>query len=331
MENIFSAWEFFKSGKAARKEVLEFAHNSEDNLFGLHLELKNLSYRHSSYDRFIITDPKTRIIHKAKIRDRIVHTLAAKELARLYNPMFISQSYACIKSRGIHKALSDLVIYSRQASRNYTRNFWHLKLDIRKFFDNVDQRILEAILRRKIKDERFLWLIREIIGSYNSGQTGKGLPLGNFTSQWLANIYLNELDYFVKHELKIKYYLRYADDFVCLSEDRKKLEADFIRISDYLSDKLKLRIHEDKIILKKFSSGIDFAGYKVLPHYVLPRRRIAVRMLKNAGQKQIELSQGYISGYQYCQVLNSHLGWLKHCRGYKLSNMVIYNYKFKVN
>jgi len=323
LENIFSAWKNFQSGKADKIAVQGFRHNLENNLFRLAEDLKNRRYRHGGYEKFIITDPKIRIINKAEARDRIVHTLVARELEEIYQPIFIVNSYACQQGRGIHKALKDLIIMSRRQSENNTKNFWFIKCDVRKFFDNIGHEELLLILQNKIADNDFLRLLAEIIKSYSQAP-GRGLPLGNYTSQWLANIYLNELDYFIKQELKIKHYLCYADDFVIMAESRESLMANLAPIQEFLWQKLGLKTHEDKIIVKKYSAGIDFVGYRVLPHYVVVRKRFAKRMLKNLDKTHLAWQAGEQSYRQYYETINSYLGWLEHSAGHKLTNRVIY-------
>ncbi|MFH0779276.1 MAG: reverse transcriptase domain-containing protein [Parcubacteria group bacterium] len=324
LENIFRAWRIFRSGKAGKKEVMEFEHNIENNLFALCEELKIGCYKHGGYERFIVRDPTERIIHKAQTRDRVVHTLVAKKLEEIYQPMFIAHSYACQQERGIHKALLDLVKFSRKASMNYRQDFWCLKCDIRKFFDNIDHGVLIDILNQKIKDEKFLQLIKAIVDGFCQGAAGKGLPLGNFTSQWLANIYLNELDYFVKQDLKAQYYLRYADDFLLLNRSRDELERGLAWIGEFLNGELKLELHPDKISIKKFSAGVEFVGYKVLPHHVLLKKSATKRMLAKMDARKSQLRSGEIGQWKYCETLNAYFGWLKHCDSYRLMNEILY-------
>jgi RNA-directed DNA polymerase len=324
IENIFSAWKAFKSGKSGRKEMLEFGHNLENNLFDLQAELKNFKYRHGEYEKFIVHDPKERCIHKAKVKDRVVHTLVAKKLEEIYQPVFIAQSYACQKDKGIYCALSDLKCFARKLSLNHCRNFWYLKCDVKKFFDNIDQRILIEIIGRKIKDADFLILLDEIIGSFYKETQGKGLPLGNFTSQWLANVYLNELDCFIKRDLRVKFYLRYADDILILDEDKARLEVYLKEIERFVNEKLALKLHENKTIFGKFSQGIEFVGYKVLPHYNTVKRGLKNRMLEKMAERKSLLANQKIGIWKYYETLNSYLGWLKHGHNHKLKNKITY-------
>lgn len=170
--------------------------------------------------------------------------------------------------------------FCRRLNKNNRKNIFALKCDIKKFFDSVDQDILISFIKKKINDKNTIWLVERIIKSFNTG-----LPLGNVTSQLFANIYLNELDQFIKHRLKIKYYLRYRDDFVIL-RGNKKDPTNFIKpINDFLKEKLNLSLHSDKIIIRKYRQGVDFLGYVVLPHYRILRTRTKRRMLRKIKNK----------------------------------------------
>lgn len=325
IENIYRAWREFRSGKADKESVREFSHNLEDNLFALKSELDSLTYRHGDYETFTVRDPKLRIIHKAAARDRVVHTLSARALESIYQPRFIAHSYACQKKRGTHHALQTLIKMCRSQSRNYTHNIWYLKCDIKKFFDNIDHTVLMGVIGRTIKDQRFIWLLNEVLGSFHCFKLGVGLPLGNFTSQWLGNIYLNELDYFVKQKLGVKFYIRYADDFALLNEAREILEGQLTAIRKFLSAELKLILHPDKIILKKFTGGIDWVGYKVLPRQVAMKPASARRMFAKLDLRLKEMNNNKIGLWQYYQTVNSYLGQLQHCSSRALLDKIIFN------
>lgn len=297
-------------------------------MFALKAELENISYYHGKYKRFIVRDPKQRIIHKAEVRDRVVHTLAARKLEEIYQGCFIAHSFSCQKDRGTYRALKSVTAMCRRQSRNYTRNFWYLKCDVKKFFDHIDNEVLLKILRRKIKDEKFILLIGKILESFCAGTPGIGLPLGNFTSQWLGNIYLNELDYFVKQRLKIKHYARYADDLIILSASREELNGVLEKIKNYLSNTLKLTLHPDKILLNKFTGGIDWVGYKILPYHIVLKKQTKNRMIAKLRMRQEEMAMGKIAPQKHYEAVNSYLGQLKHCSGHKLSNQIIFNNLF---
>ncbi len=320
IENIFQAWEEFKKGKLKKKDAAKFYRNLEDNLFELHRKLKNKTYRHGSYEDFYVNDPKRRHIHKAKVSDRIVHHLLYKYLYNIFDKTFIYDSYSCRLNKGTHKAVKRLEEFTRKVSKNYSGECWVLKCDIKKFFANVDHMILKNLIERKVKDKNILWLLDKVIDSFQLGAKPlKGIPLGNLTSQIFANIYLNELDKFIKHRLKAKYYIRYTDDFVILSENKKILQELENPVSNFLSKSLKLKLHPKKIIFRRLSWGIVFLGYIVLFHYILVRTKTKKRIFTGIGRKIIERNKGIISDYFLEQTVQSYLGVLKHSNGYTLS------------
>lgn len=296
-ENLFQAWNEFKKGKTKRADVQSFEMHLEDNLFNLHRSLQNKTYEHGSYASFYVTDPNLRHIHKASVADRIVHHVLYKYLYALFDKTFIFDSYSCRIGKGTHRGVRRLSEITRKVSRNYTSSCWAFKCDIKKFFANIDHENLFNLLKRKISDTDILWLISQVIDSFPDG-----LPLGNLTSQVMANIYLNELDQFLKHNLKIKYYLRYADDFVILDNRKDKLESLIKPITQFLNQSLKLELHPKKVFFRKLEWGIDFLGYIVLPHYRLPRTKTKRRVFRNLKLKS----------------LPSYLGYLSHSNSYKL-------------
>ena len=294
--------------------------NLEDNLFKLHAELKYKIYRHSDYTAFYITDPKQRHIHKADVRDRILHHAVYRVLYPIFDKSFIFDSYSCRLNKGTHKAVARLENFARKVSKNYTSPCFGLKCDIKKFFDSVDHTILYEIVERRIGDKDVLWLLREIIDSFNLAlpdvqierererrPAGRGIPIGNLTSQLFANIYLNELDKFIKHELRCRNYLRYCDDFVILSSDLTYLENIVPEIEKILKNRLKLKLHKDKITIRKLRQGIDFLGYVVLPNCKVLRTKTKRRMLERANSRN----------------LPSYLGLLKHCNSHRLTQGLI--------
>ena len=312
IENLFQAWSEFRKGKAKRFDVQEFERNLEDNLFALHQKLKNKTYRHGNYYSFYVHDPKQRHIHKARVSDRVIHHLLYTFLYKLFDKTFIYDSYSCRLKKGTHKGLKRLGVFTRKVSQNYTVDCWALKCDIKKFFASVDHEVLLRLIKRKIQDEGIIWLIKQIIDSFRSERgEGKGMPLGNLTSQVFANIYLNELDQFIKHKLKIKYYLRYADDFLILSSYKDKLQRSLVTIGEFVKKNLNLELHANKIIFRKLDWGIDFLGYIVLPFYILPRtktkRRIFKKLKENVDSSSLE------------QSLQSYLGYLKHANSFKIA------------
>jgi len=315
-ENLFSAWDKFRNGKRKKKDVRLFEWNLEANVFLLHRELKNKTYRHSSYSSFTISDPKPRNIHKAQVRDRILHHAVFQILNPIFEASFISASFSCREDYGTHKGVQFLQDSLRKASKNGRNSCFVLKCDIRKFFDTIDHKILLTILKKKVKDNDTVWLLEKIISSFSSKHSllgvNKGVPIGNLTSQLFANIYLNELDIFIKQVLKVKYYLRYTDDFLILSEDKEYLEKIILVIVLFLKENLSLKIHEEKTTIRKIIQGVDFLGYVVFNEYKLVRTKTKKRMSKKFDFRINEYNEGIISKNSLSQSLQSYLGFLCH-------------------
>ncbi|MCX6738401.1 MAG: reverse transcriptase domain-containing protein [Candidatus Parcubacteria bacterium] len=301
IDNLLGAWQEFLRSKRNRKDVQQFEFNLMDNIIGLHRDLVSKNYKHSPYHAFNISDPKPRSIHKASVKDRLLHHALYRTLYLFFDKTFIADSYSCRIDKGSHKAINRFQEYVYKESRNHTRTVWVLKCDIRKFFASIDQHILTEIINGYILDNDIQWLISRVIFSFYSTEKGKGLPLGNLTSQLLVNIYMNEFDQFMKHKIKAKHYIRYADDFVILSANKQWLINLLPVIRDFLSEKLHLYLHEKKVSIKTAASGIDFLGWvNFLDHRVL-RTTARRRMFKNIFLKR-----------ENNQVIQSYLGLLQH-------------------
>lgn len=310
LENLLSAWQEFLIGKRKKIDVQEFQVHLMDNLMSLHSDFALQRYRHGGYKAFKIQDPKPRDIDKAAVRDRLVHHAIYRKLYPEFDKVFIADSFSCRVNKGTHRAMNRFRSMAYTVSRNHTCTCWVLKLDIRKFFASIDHQILKRILARSIPDRGILWLLSEIIDSFYSTRPGVGLPLGNLTSQLLVNIYMNEFDQFVKHELKEKYYIRYADDFVFLSEDRGFLLKLLQKLDAYLQNCLHLRIHPKKIALTPFASGVDFLGWvHFIDHRTLrtkTKQRMYNRLNKSANEESFQ----------------SYLGLLSHGNANRLSEVI---------
>lgn len=237
----------------------------------------------------------------------------------IFDPVFISDSYSCRVRKGTHKAINRLQKFAGKVGKNNTKTCFVLKCDIKRFFDSVDHNILIFFLKEKIKDENAIWLIEKIIKSF-SKSPDKGLPLGNITSQLFANIYLNELDYFIKHNLRMNYYIRYCDDFIVLNSDKGPLEKIIPKINNFLKENLKLFLHPDKIDIREYHQGTDFLGYASFPYHRILRIKTKKRMFKRIDDKLSELKQNKITKQSFNQTIQSYLGVLKHCNSYKIKN-----------
>lgn len=312
VENLLVSWQEFLRDKKKRKDIVLFSMSLMDNIYSLHNDLKNKTYKHEHYKAFKINDPKPRDIHKALVGDRLLHHAIYRVLYPYFDKKFIYDSYSCRIGKGTHKAIYRFESFGRIVSKNNTKTCWVLKCDIRKFFANIDHNILKSILQKYIQDENILWLLSQIIDSFNTeNRQDVGLPLGNLPSQLLVNIYMNEFGQFVKHKLKIRYYIRYADDFVVLSQDKKYLENILEQMKKFLENHLKLNMHPDKVFIKTISSGVDFLGWVHFPKHRVLRTATKRRMFRN------------IKENKKLETISSYLGMLSHGNGFKLKNKII--------
>lgn len=278
----------------------------------LHDELKNKTYKHGGYHHFRINDPKPRDIHKASVRDRLLHHAIYRKLYPFFDKKFIADSYSCRLGKGTHKAMSQFRRYAGKVSRNHTRTCWVLKCDIRKFFASIDHRVLFSILERSIPDSDIRWLLQEVVGSFRARlNLAQGLPLGNLTSQLLVNVYMNEFDQYTKHTLKAKHFIRYADDFVLLSHNKTELEKRLRYIVVFLWDKLKLKLHPNKVSISTFASGVDFLGWVHFTDH---------RVLRTASKKRMQRRLREQAGNESTR--QSYIGMLKHGNTEKLRQKI---------
>ena len=299
-ENLHKAYLACRKGKTNKLNHLKFFSNLEQELLLLETELRERTYRPGSSIAFVVTKPKVREIFAAEFRDRVVHHLLCAYLEPKFERIFIHDSYACRRGKGTHRAvirLQDNLWQQRQQARG--RPVYYLKMDVMSFFTSIDQQILYDLICKKIKRQEIRWLAKIIIfhdcvrdfapiiqsrpelfaqlprhKSLFYAPPGVGLPIGNLTSQFFANVYLNELDQFVKHQLKVKNYLRYVDDLVLLGDGVEELRGQMDAIGKFASECLHLRMHPDKQFIRPSSGGIDFLGYIVRVDYILMRRRV---------------------------------------------------------
>ncbi|HEU5005313.1 MAG TPA: reverse transcriptase/maturase family protein [Candidatus Saccharimonadales bacterium] len=225
----------------------------------------------------------------------------------IFEKQFIYDSYSCRTGKGTHAGVARLRRFLRQASQNDSRKVWALKCDISKFFASVEHNKLLDLLSIKITDERTLDLLQEIINSFESSP-GLGIPLGNLTSQLFANVYMHQFDFFVKHQLREKYYVRYCDDFVIVNEDRQHLLELLSPIREFLQSELDLDLHPAKVSIRSWNEGIDFLGYVLKPHATLLRTKTKNRMLQKVNRQNLASYLGVCShadSYETRQVLVS--------------------------
>lgn len=297
-------------GKKNKEDVGEFSKNLMENILDLHNDLANKSYKHGGYKAFNISDPKPRNIHKAAVRDRLLHHAVYRFLYPFFDKAFCSESYSCRLGKGTHRAINKFREFALKESENNTKTLWILKCDIRKFFASIDQNILIRILEKYIKDPDIILLLSEIIRSFYSTKIGVGLPLGNLTSQLLVNIYMNYFDQWIKHRMKARYYIRYADDFLILNKDKDFLLELTPKIADFLDENLKLELHPNKLFIKTLPSGLDFLGWVNFPDYKVLRTSTKRRVLR-----ALHESEKVNSLMSYC-------GLLKHGNQFLLKKRI---------
>ena len=314
---LFDSWHQFTRGKRKRQDVQGFERHLEDHLFNLQHELVTLTYRHGPYDHFYVADPKQRYISRASVRDRLVHQVVYGTLSKIFDRTFFFHSLSCRVNKGAHLGVSALKRMARKVSSK--GSCFALKMDIQCFFDSVDHQILKQLLRKTIKDDHALQLTDRIIDSFRSGYEATGLPLGNVTSQLFANLYLNELELYVKHTLREPHYLRYCDDFILVSHCEAHLRSLIDPIKQFLKSTLHLELHPKKTSLRPLHQGVDFVGYVLFPHHTLVRHRTKQRMKRCLKQAFLLYEEGEVDPLYVDQRLQSTLGILSHAQEHTLS------------
>ncbi len=327
IESLYLAFRKARKGKSNKLYVKEFESDLESNITALKTELEALNYRPRKLERFVIHDPRTRVIYASDFRDRVVHHTLCNIIEPIFEKMFIFDSYANRKNKGTHAALERLDRFKRKISQNgrlvksaKNNNMtigYFLKADIKHYFDSVDHEILLDIIKKRISDEKVLVLISKILSNHESKLQGKGMPIGNLTSQFFANIYLNELDYFVKHELRAKYYIRYVDDFVILHESKEQLEEWKERIKEFLAT-IKLELHPEKSKIYPIHHGVNLLGFRIFYHYKLPYKRNIRRFFSRLNKFSIIYEDGEISEEKIMQSIEGWLAYAEHGNTYKL-------------
>ena len=312
-----------KKGKTKRRYVKRFQRNLGDNLLKIQRELIGQSYRPCKLKTFILRDPKTRKISKSAFKDRVVHHALCIVIVPVFEKDFIYDSHANRIDKGTLKAIERFDKFKRKVSRNNTRECYVLKADIKHYFEEIDHQILIGILRRKIKDEKIIWLVERILSANNKA---RGMPLGNLTSQFFANLYLNDFDHFVKHKLKAKYYIRYVDDFVILYESKERLEEWKSKINDFLREKLKIELHPSKSHVLKLSSGINFLGFRIFPNHRLIRKSNLKNFERKFNNMRILFDEEMIGREKALQSLDGWLAYCSHANTHKYRMDLIRNF-----
>jgi RNA-directed DNA polymerase len=360
-ENLYVCYRKCRKNKRGTINALKFEINAEETLFKMAEALSDRTYRPGRSVCFVVDKPKMREIIAADFRDRIVHHLLVERLEAIYESVFIHDSYACRKNKGLHRAVARVREFIRKGSRNGRKSLYYIHLDIKNFFMSVDKNILFKLLLKKVTDESLLWLARVVIfqnpvtdciikgkrelikhlppqKSLFNRPENKGLPVGNLTSQFFANVYLNALDQFVKHRLKCRYYVGYCDDFLLFGNCIQEFLAAKKQIGEFLFARLGLTLNEKYLRVIPVQRGIDFLGYIIRPDYLLVRRRVVNTMkekLKQFENKLVSVRNGFrLVYYNYDlleklrAVVSSYSGHLKRANTYKLRCAVLKRYDF---
>lgn len=336
-DNLLLAARQAQQEKRFRANVLEFNYALETELFTLQAELQNHTYQPGAYRTFKIWDPKPRLISAAPYRDRVVHHALCNVIMPLLDRTLIEDTYANRIGYGTHRALKRFTQYAR--SHRYC-----LQADIQKYFPSLDHEILKALIRKKLKCPDTLWLIDTIIDASNEQepviayfpgdnlltplQRRKGLPIGNLTSQFFANLYLNPFDHFVKRQLKLQHYLRYVDDYAAFSDDQEELAQARQAMEDFLAT-LRLTMHPIKSQLFEIRHGANFVGFRVLPDRIRVRNDNLRRARRRIKQLQKDYEVGKISLKPLVQRLQSWEAHLLHGNTYQLRRKVFDYYVFR--
>ena len=319
-EKLMQAHIKSRKGKGYRNEIIKFNLKQEEYIIWLLEQLKTKKYKHGGYTTFYVTEPKLRKIEKSKYIDRIVHRWVVDNfLEPAFVPQFISTSYACLKNKGMHKACLDVQKTMKHCKKIWN-NYYIIKMDVRKYFDSIDKNILYKIISKKIQDEKLLKVIKQII---YSTEGAKGQPIGNYTSQVFANIYLNEIDQYIKHKLHIKYYFRYLDDSIVIEKEKQQAINVLEKISKFLEENLQLKLNKKTQIFKG-KQGVNFCGYKI-NEYRMKIRDKGKRKLKNKVKKlKQQVKNGVITSKEAKKYLAGHLGYLKIANVNNLKKEIFY-------
>ncbi|MDD3399646.1 MAG: RNA-directed DNA polymerase [Candidatus Paceibacterota bacterium] len=349
-EKLYQAYLDCRKHKRKTINALEFEWNLERNLFKLQKELEAKEYKPGHSICFAIKDPSPREIFAATFRDRVVHHLLIKEIENIGERKFIFDTFSCRKNKGTHSAIGRLKGFIGKATKNYTQKAFYAQLDISGFFMSIDHNILYSLFEKLVSKQNkphqwkkdVLWLAKVIIFNkptknytvkgdvslfdfvpprkslFNSGPY-RGLPIGNYSSQFSANLYLDELDQFIKRGLGCRYYVRYVDDLVLLDGNEENLKNWRNKINNFLEEKLNLKLNLDKTKIQSVDKGIDFLGYFIKPDCILVRQRI-VRKLKE------KLYWPGLSDFKALSVINSYYGHFRHACSFNLRKDIYENH-----
>jgi retron-type reverse transcriptase len=331
VSDVFQAYYDCRKAKRNTWNALEFEQNLERNLMDLYYELVSGKYFPGRSIMFVVTKPKAREVWAANFRDRVVHHILYNRYSEVFYRKFIHDSYACIPEKGTLRAANRVQHFIRSATKNLTQAAWFLKADVANFFVSIDKQILDSLLAKKITDPWWLWLMRVILHkdpkenvyiksnatllskvpphkSLLNSPEGFGLPIGNLSSQFFANVYLDELDQYAKHTLKLTHYARYVDDIVVIGSSGSDLHLAYEKLSKFVEDHLAIKFHPHKKEINRVEVGVNFVGYIIKPWCKFIRRSTIDNMYKRtANQSDFEPLRATV---------NSYFGMLRHANAY---------------
>lgn len=324
-EKIYQAHYRARQQKTTKSELILFEMNLENNLTNLLNNLRNGTYRIGNYRTFYVTEPKLRKIQALPYVDRVAHQWYVEEFIKPnIVPKFIKDTYACLVNRGTHKAVDAVQHYMQIYRRNYG-DFWILKCDIKRFFYSINPHILFNILKRHISDKKLLDFTWHLI--FDNREEEIGIPIGNYTSQFFANIYLNELDQYVKHTLRIKYYVRYMDDFVFLLDSKETCKKVKKQVEDFIGERLELELNA-KSRYYPCNQGVNFCGFRIWPTHRLLRTSSKKKIKRKVRMWNRYWENGNIDFRIVMPSLQSWVGHCIHCNSYNIQKKVMHKAKF---
>lgn len=354
-ENILRAYYNARKGKRYRKQVLEFTKNLERNLIEIQNELKKEIINYPTYKEFYIYEPKCRLILSQDFKEVVKQWAFYQVLSPLFAKMYITDSYACIKGRGQIAAVKRLYYWLRLVNAprynamkkgldtSSMKKWYYLKIDFSKYFYRVDHEVMLSVLRRKIKDDRVVqWLETRIKSpdmpfglpagmkpedvDINDRLYDKGMPVGALISQMLANVYNDQIDQYAKRILGIHYYIRYQDDIIILSDDKKQIKEWHKKLEQFANEIMKMELN-DKTCIRPINQGIEFCGFRLWATHVKIRKSTALKMKRNLKGVMHRYNKGDITLEKANQVVSSYLGLLKHCDSYALRTEIFGDYE----
>lgn len=318
-DNLFLAYKKSRKRKTQKKYVIEFEKNLNENLSALEYELRAQTYKPKPLETFVVNDPKTRRISKSDFRDRIVHHAICNIITPIFETEFIYDNYANRIGKGTTKAIERFEKFQKKATKNNTQKAYALKADVKHYFENIKHKILIDIIGKKIRDSKCMRLITIILKNHQTTILGKGMPLGNLTSQFFANVYLNELDQYIKRKLRIKYYIRYVDDIIILENDKIRLENYKRLINQFLKYNLDIELHPEKTGVRQINRGIKFLGMRIYPnHRLLAKKNIRkfFRKISTLINYSKEKTINHDKIYDFLE------GWIAYARKANTYNMI---------